>query len=558
MKTKDLTNQNRLSRLEHVAQRSSSLSMDNKTTFISGNVEVTDLTSVYLAITNKPRSSTTPLAKDCALGRSQPVQLETTEALKYNTKVTIHSMNDFFLIPDVTAIQCKPARIQKVFLKCLKFIERIQYNKHNPSNMFSTSNVAYASDPLQIDYTGSINHTFRVNATSESPHENTELTNNKVLHPFHSSLSLNYLRLSSRAHIRTVHNAATGLFKSRLLFAESPNEVEIWPTINVCVDSSRPVTKGGTNIPEIEYLQLKHTQEFRELLPIVSEALNAILNRHYELSLDLFNHVQSNIAKFKHRRHDYLATSGKNNVSPQGSATGDSKVNITTWLKSKIKHKWFLRNVSVKHYGISGTLITYVKYDSINYNNKMNFNVIINHLNARVYSIFKTSSVPEISLHNYISRICEFTYISPAVLVGGLVIFDRYISSYTNSIVNYFKLRSSALLDLIDWDYTLSDESHSLPDHSLSEIEIYQLLTECPSFTLSPNTIYKLIFACIRIASKAIDLKVLTNRHFAAVGGIQTGQLNDLENLVLLHLSFNVLITPSEFNCYKDYIMENY
>merc|ERR1712224_289336 len=98
---------------------------------------------------------------------------------------------------------------------------------------------------------------------------------------------------------------------------------------------------------------------------------------------------------------------------------------------------------------------------------------------APKFSDFETSAVPEIELVQYLWRIVDYCYISPTSLILACILIDRLIQ-----------------------------------EHNL---------------ILSNLNVYKLFFTSVRVASKIHELRSLSNKNFAVVGGVSAAQLNTLE-----------------------------
>lgn len=122
------------------------------------------------------------------------------------------------------------------------------------------------------------------------------------------------------------------------------------------------------------------------------------------------------------------------------------------------------------------------------------------------YAQYETNSVPNIQIEDYVHRIAEYTYISPATLVGALIYLDR------------MSLRHPTLL-------------------------------------FTTLNIFKLFFVAVRVASKVVDLRTLNNRNFASVGGISNRHLNDLEAKFLIDIRFDLYVAPREFFLYVQRIV---
>lgn len=114
------------------------------------------------------------------------------------------------------------------------------------------------------------------------------------------------------------------------------------------------------------------------------------------------------------------------------------------------------------------------------------------------FAIYETNNVPGIQLDDYVHRIAEYTYISPASMLAAVIFLDRLCEKYT-------------------------------------------------TLLLTDRNIFKLFFVAVRVSSKVVDLRSLNNKNFASVGGVGNKHLNDLEETFLKHLRFDLFLAPSEF-----------
>lgn len=114
------------------------------------------------------------------------------------------------------------------------------------------------------------------------------------------------------------------------------------------------------------------------------------------------------------------------------------------------------------------------------------------------FAMYETNNVPGIQLDDYVHRIAEYTYISPASMLAAVIFLDRLCEKYT-------------------------------------------------TLLLSERNIFKLFFVAVRVSSKVVDLRSLNNKNFASVGGVSNKHLNDLEETFLKHLRFDLFLAPTEF-----------
>ena len=119
---------------------------------------------------------------------------------------------------------------------------------------------------------------------------------------------------------------------------------------------------------------------------------------------------------------------------------------------------------------------------------------------------YETNAVPGIQIEDYVHRLAEYTYISPASLVAACIFLDRLC------------MRHSTLL-------------------------------------MTNLNIFKLFFVAVRVSSKVVELRTLNNKNFASVGGISNRHLNDLEAKFLIDMRFDLYIQPREFYWYAQKVM---
>ena len=122
------------------------------------------------------------------------------------------------------------------------------------------------------------------------------------------------------------------------------------------------------------------------------------------------------------------------------------------------------------------------------------------------YAVYETNDVPGICMEDYVARFADYTYISPSTLLAALIFLDRLASRH-------------------------------------------------PTLLFTPLNVYKLFFVAVRVASKVVDLRTLSNKNFAHVGGISNRHLNELEAQFLIDIRFDLYLTPGEFHSYADRIM---
>eukprot|EP01061_Rhynchopus_euleeides_P002775 TRINITY_DN12133_c0_g3_i1.p1 TRINITY_DN12133_c0_g3~~TRINITY_DN12133_c0_g3_i1.p1 ORF type:complete len:292 (+),score=51.54 TRINITY_DN12133_c0_g3_i1:247-1122(+) len=109
---------------------------------------------------------------------------------------------------------------------------------------------------------------------------------------------------------------------------------------------------------------------------------------------------------------------------------------------------------------------------------------------------YDTSTVPEIQLEDYMWRICDYTYISPTTLLMACIYIDRLIGE---------------------------------------------------GLILSQLNVFKLFFTSVRVASKVHELRSLSNKNFAVVGGVTTDQMNQLESLFMRDFKWKLWVEHDTF-----------
>eukprot|EP01064_Diplonema_japonicum_P001775 TRINITY_DN11195_c0_g1_i1.p1 TRINITY_DN11195_c0_g1~~TRINITY_DN11195_c0_g1_i1.p1 ORF type:complete len:282 (+),score=36.97 TRINITY_DN11195_c0_g1_i1:147-992(+) len=117
---------------------------------------------------------------------------------------------------------------------------------------------------------------------------------------------------------------------------------------------------------------------------------------------------------------------------------------------------------------------------------------------------YDTSTVPDIPLEDYIWRICDYTYISPTTLLMACIYIDRLI---------------------------------------------------CEGLILSQLNVYKLFFTSVRVASKVHELRSLSNKNFAVVGGVTTEQMNQLESSFMRDFKWRLWVDHDLFVQYCQRLM---
>ncbi|CAM42370.1 putative cyclin 11 [Leishmania braziliensis MHOM/BR/75/M2904] len=81
-------------------------------------------------------------------------------------------------------------------------------------------------------------------------------------------------------------------------------------------------------------------------------------------------------------------------------------------------------------------------------------------------------------------------------------------------------------------------------------IYLDRLCLRHPRLLLTTRNIEKLLVAAVRIASKVVDLRSVNNKNFASVFSVPVQDMNELESEFLKLMSFDVFLSPKEFNNY--------
>lgn len=113
------------------------------------------------------------------------------------------------------------------------------------------------------------------------------------------------------------------------------------------------------------------------------------------------------------------------------------------------------------------------------------------------------SRPPSISLKDFACRIERYSGCTPATIVSALVYLDR-------------------------------------------------LLVTHPFLRLTETNAHRIIWTCIVVAIKHFEDNFFTNAHYSKVGGVTLPEMNKLELTLLLSLSFELFITPTQFKQYSD------
>jgi hypothetical protein len=119
---------------------------------------------------------------------------------------------------------------------------------------------------------------------------------------------------------------------------------------------------------------------------------------------------------------------------------------------------------------------------------------------------FHATSVPRISIHDYLSRIAKYFYCSDACLVLGLVYIDRLVKLH-------------------------------------------------PEFVVSVLNIHRLLLTSIMLAAKWHDEVFYSNDYYARVGGVRSRELETLEVLFLKQVDWRLYVLPEEYDQYLRHVL---
>ena len=120
----------------------------------------------------------------------------------------------------------------------------------------------------------------------------------------------------------------------------------------------------------------------------------------------------------------------------------------------------------------------------------------------------KSDVPPPRQLFQFILMLGDSTFISPSALVGGLILVHRMAAF-----------------------------------HQTLRITI--------------RNVYKLYYVSVRVASKVLDLRTLTNEDFVrAMPGMTLAELNKLEANLLSALNWHIIFDPREFEAYREYLVQ--
>ena len=118
--------------------------------------------------------------------------------------------------------------------------------------------------------------------------------------------------------------------------------------------------------------------------------------------------------------------------------------------------------------------------------------------------LFTSSSIPNISIYDYLIRIQRYSIMEKNTLILSLIFIDR-LCEYNNIILTY-------------------------------------------------NNVHRILFVSIVIAIKYNEDKFYDNKYYAQIGGISLNELNKLENLFLEMCQFKLYVSSDVFEKYSKYL----
>ena len=118
--------------------------------------------------------------------------------------------------------------------------------------------------------------------------------------------------------------------------------------------------------------------------------------------------------------------------------------------------------------------------------------------------LFTSSSIPNISIYDYLIRIQRYSIMEKNTLILSLIFIDR-LCEYNNIILTY-------------------------------------------------NNVHRILFVSIVIAIKYNEDKFYDNKYYAQIGGISLNELNKLENLFLEMCQYKLYVSVEVFEKYSKYL----
>ena len=116
---------------------------------------------------------------------------------------------------------------------------------------------------------------------------------------------------------------------------------------------------------------------------------------------------------------------------------------------------------------------------------------------------FYLTSIPNISLNDYIKRIMKHTKINISTLINAIIYIDNFC--------------------------------------------------ERKSYILCLNNIYLIVLSACFLSIKFNEDNLITSKFYAKIGGIPVDNLNDLEYYLYLNLHFSLYVKEDLYNYYYDY-----
>ncbi|AAZ13398.1 CYC2-like cyclin, putative [Trypanosoma equiperdum] len=120
--------------------------------------------------------------------------------------------------------------------------------------------------------------------------------------------------------------------------------------------------------------------------------------------------------------------------------------------------------------------------------------------------VFESAVPPPFTLLHYVQMLANHTFVSPSVLVAACLYTDRFIEQWSD-------------------------------------------------LRLTLNNVFKIFLTAVRVANKILDIRVLNNEDFAAVGGVSNPELNAMEKIFTWGLRFDLYISSTEFDRYVTGLM---
>ena len=127
-------------------------------------------------------------------------------------------------------------------------------------------------------------------------------------------------------------------------------------------------------------------------------------------------------------------------------------------------------------------------------------------LKKQMNSSLTSSSIPKISISDYLYRICRYTKVEEDTLILALIYIDRFC-----------KKQNVLLTDF---------------------------------------NVHRILFASIVIAIKYIEDKFYSNKYYSKIGGMDLDILNKIEMKFLVGIGFDLYVEEKFFHMYKNKLMK--